>query len=99
MNSKFRAALRSQAQTLSPVVMVGKEGISEGVINALNEALDIHELVKVRFENHKEKVKEFSFSLEQSTSSILVATTGFTSVFYRKNPEIMAYKALEQRCR
>ena len=87
MTSKVRAQLRSQAQSLSPVVMVGHEGITEGVIAALDAALTDHELVKVRFQDFKEMVRDLSVQLSNKTSSALVSTTGFTAVFYRKNPE------------
>lgn len=87
ITSKFRAQLRSQAQTLSPVVMVGHEGITEGVISALDAALTDHELVKVRFQDFKEMVRDLSVQLSNKTGSLLVSNTGFTAVFYRKNPE------------
>jgi len=82
--SKTRAQLRSKAQSLNPVVMVGHDGISEGVIEALDKALDDHELVKVRFQDFKDSTKILAQELEKATSSDLVATTGFTAVFYRK---------------
>lgn len=87
MTSKYRAQLRSQAQSLNPVVMVGHEGITEGVIGALDAALTDHELVKVRFQDFKEMVRDLSVQLANKTGSALVSTTGFTAVFYRKNPE------------
>ena len=87
MTSKYRAQLRSQAQSLNPVVMVGHEGITKGVIAALDAALTDHELVKVRFQDFKEMVRDLSVQLANKTGSALVSTTGFTAVFYRKNPE------------
>ena len=87
ITSKERAHLRSQAQSLNPIVMVGHDGITEGVITALDAALTDHELVKVRFQDFKDQVKDLSAELSQKTASLLVSTTGFTAVFYRKNPE------------
>ena len=87
MTSKQRAALRSQAQSLSPVVMVGHDGITEGVIGALDQALTDHELVKVRFQDFKDMAKDLAEELAQKTNSTKIAGTGFTAVFYRKNPE------------
>lgn len=87
-SSKERAQLRSQAQTLDPVVMVGHDGASESVISALNEALDCHELVKVKFQDHKDETKSLSLILEEKTDSTLVAVTGFTAVFFKENPEL-----------
>lgn len=87
LNSKFRAQLRSQAQTLNPVVMVGQNGITDGVVAMLDAALTDHELVKVRFQDFKDQVKEMAIDLSQKTNSALVSVTGFTAVFYRPNPE------------
>ena len=87
MTSKQRAALRSRAQSLNPVVMVGHEGITEGVIGALEEALTNHELVKVRFQDFKDMTRDLAGELEKKTDSTLVSVTGFTAVFYRENPE------------
>ena len=87
MKSKDRAFLRSEAQTLSPVVYVGKSGLTEAVIAALDQALDAHELVKVRFQASKDEVDGISRSLEEATESTLIAVTGFTSVFYRRSAD------------
>lgn len=67
--------------------MVGKEGETAAVVSALAEALKAHELVKVKFQNHKDEVKEISFSLAEKTSSTLIATTGFTAVFYKQSED------------
>lgn len=88
MDSKFRASLRSEAQLLDPVVMVGHGGVSGGVVEALAQALDCHELVKVRFQDFKDQVKVLAPELAQATQSDLVATTGFTAVYYKRNEEL-----------
>ena len=87
LKSYQRAFLRSQAQQLDPVVYVGKEGLTGGVIAALDAALTSHELVKVRFTANKDEVKEISASLASETDSTLVAITGFTAIFFRQDSE------------
>lgn len=88
MDSSFRASLRSKAQTLVPVVMVGHGGISSGVVEALSQALHCHELVKVRFQDFKDQVKVLAPELAKATESELVATTGFTAVYFKRNEEL-----------
>ena len=66
---------------------MGKEGLTGGVIAALDAALTSHELVKVRFTANKDEVKEISASLASETDSTLVAITGFTAVFFRQDSE------------
>ena len=85
--SAQRAFLRGCAQTLSPVVMVGKEGATPAVAKALRDAAACHELVKVRFQAHKDEVKELSFQLEKESGVDLLVTTGFTAIFYRQAEE------------
>lgn len=85
LKSYQRAFLRSHAQQLDPVVYVGKDGFTENVAKALDVALTCHELVKVRFGNNKDEIKEISSKLEEATNSTIVAITGFTTVFFRQD--------------
>lgn len=84
ITSQQRAFLRGCAQTIDPIVMVGKEGLTTAVCTALDEALSHHELVKLRFQNHKDEVRQISDKLSEATRSLCVAVTGFTAVFYRE---------------
>ena len=83
-SSKQRAYLRSEAQELPAIVMVGKDGLTDSVVAALKEAVECHELVKVKFQAYKDDVKEISFSLAEKSGCDLIATTGFTAVFFKQ---------------
>ncbi len=90
MNSRVRSFLRAQAHDLRPIVMVGKGGVTENIVAALNDALDHHELVKVKFQGFKDEVRPLSDQLATATSAEVVAMIGFTSVLFRqdaKNPD------------
>jgi RNA-binding protein len=52
--------LRGVAHSLKPVVFVGQKGFSPTLVNAMNEALDHHELVKVKFVEFKQKEKKLA---------------------------------------
>ena len=69
---------------MKPVVMIGKDGESDEVVLALGEALTHHELVKVRFQSHKDETSSIAASLALRTASTLIAVTGFTAVYYRQ---------------
>ncbi|MDR1312005.1 MAG: ribosome assembly RNA-binding protein YhbY [Burkholderiaceae bacterium] len=43
-----RLALRKQAHSLSPVVIVGSAGLTEGVLKEIDKSLNAHGLIKVR---------------------------------------------------
>lgn len=48
LSGKQRRHLRSLGHALDPLVQIGKNGLTDGVIAALDAALEQHELVKVR---------------------------------------------------
>ncbi|MBQ1489927.1 MAG: ribosome assembly RNA-binding protein YhbY [Eubacterium sp.] len=47
LTGKQRSYLKGLAHELEPVVMIGKSGVSESVVTAIDDALSAHELVKV----------------------------------------------------
>lgn len=79
--------LKALAQRLDPVVRVGRAGVTEAFIVSLNAALDLHELVKVKFSDFKEEKKEISPQLAEKTGSHLVMRVGNVVVLYREQPD------------
>ena len=47
ITGKQRAYLRGVAQKLTPIFQIGKEGVTESVIAAIDEAIEKRELIKV----------------------------------------------------
>lgn len=47
ITSKQRAYLRKISHDMSPIFQIGKEGLTENVISAIDEALEKREIVKV----------------------------------------------------
>lgn len=43
-----RSALRSQAHSLDPVVMIGEAGLTDAVLKEIGSSLDAHGLIKIR---------------------------------------------------
>ena len=65
---------------------VGKEGLSPKFLAALDDALKHHELVKVKFDDHKEEKKELAPQLAEKTGSHLITRVGNVVVLFRANP-------------
>jgi RNA-binding protein len=79
--------LKAQAQRLKATLKIGKEGISQQFLAALNEVLKHHELVKVKFEEFKEQKKELTPVLAEKSGSHLVTRLGNVVVLYRPKLE------------
>lgn len=79
--------LRSKAQTLEPVLKVGKQGLTPGFLKSVEEALAQHELIKVKFADLKDQKRALSPQLAEQTSSILVTLIGNVLVLYRQQAD------------
>lgn len=77
--------LRGLAHNLKPLILVGKEGITEGIVCAAEEGLGQHELIKIKFNEYKEKEQRASLTdqLVERTGSALIGTIGHTATLFR----------------
>jgi len=81
-----RRHLRGLAHALKPIVFVGEGGLSDAVVGALDEALDQHELVKVRLRQPPDK-KAAAEELASRSAAALCGVVGHTVVLYRPHPD------------
>ncbi len=83
--------LKGLVHGTKPLVFVGQKGISPAVTQAVDESLEKHELIKVKFIDFKEKgqKKEIAGAIEKETACELVGMIGHIAIFYRqhKDPE------------
>lgn len=77
--------LKREAHFLNPVVHLGKQGVSDALIQSVDEALTAHELIKIRFIDFKGAKKELSNQLADRTNCLLVTIIGNNAVLYRKS--------------
>ena len=82
-----RKYLRSLAHHLDPVVHIGKTGLAPSVLTALAEALEHHELIKVRFQDFKDQKRELAQTIAQASHSAIVGSIGHIFIFYRQHPD------------
>jgi len=87
LNGSQKKYLRGLAHNLQPVVMVGKNGVTDDLIVAVTQALNSQELIKIKFIDYKEKKKELSNHIEQHSGAELIGIIGNISILYRQHPD------------
>jgi RNA-binding protein len=93
ITSKERAELRAEAHRLSPLVHVGHQGLTDPLLQALDDALRTHELVKVALARTTDvSAKEASAAIAEKLGADVVQTIGRTCTLYRHNPELKRKK-------
>ena len=76
--------LKAAAQRMKATFKIGKAGLSPQFLQSVDEGLKHHELLKVKFDEHKEEKKELAPVLAEKTSSHLIMQVGNVVVLYRR---------------
>jgi RNA-binding protein len=80
--------LRARAHRLKPIIIIGSERCSPGVVSHVEQALEQHELLKVRLTDaEKEEVLAAAEALSQGTGCVIAQRIGHTLVLYRARQE------------
>jgi len=83
LNSAQRSYLTKCSHKVKPVVYIGKEGLTESVGKAVNEAFKHNEIVKVKFASNRELKRDISLELESFTDSFLIRVIGHIAIYYK----------------
>ncbi len=95
LTGKQKRFLRSQGRRLTARAIIGRDGLSQGVIRTLGDHLDRHELVKVRLNGpDRDTRKETAGRLARETGSVLVTIVGHTALLYRPNRDLPASRQI-----
>lgn len=93
MTSKQRAYLKSLANGLEPVFQVGKSSLTPEFTEAVNEAFNTKELLKIAvLKNCADDPKEIAAVIAERTHSQVVQVIGKKIILYRpdkKKPKII----------
>jgi RNA-binding protein len=85
LTEKQKKHLRRLAHPLHPLVMLGNAGLTDGVVNELDRALNDHELVKVSVRVAERTERNAALDdLARRTSAVIVQRIGHVGVFYRR---------------
>ncbi len=86
MDSADKKKLRAEAHTLKPVVIIGQSGLTAAVLAEIEQALNSHELIKVKIRAEREERKLISEKICTGTRAELIQAIGQVTVIYRLNP-------------
>ena len=86
ITSKQRAYLRSLANNIDTILIIGKSGIGADIIKQADDALKARELIKAKvLETSPISAREAAEKISAETNSELVQVIGSKFVVYRKN--------------
>lgn len=88
MTSKQRSYLIGLAAKLDPVFAVGKSGVTPEVCQAVDEALESRELIKINtLKNCFDDLNELAHTMAERTRSQVIKVIGRKIILYRENPK------------
>jgi len=89
LTPRQRAHLRSLAHPLKPVARIGREGITDAAVEALRDAFNTRELLKVKvLQAAPQNARDTGTELAARLADVeVVQVIGRTIVLYRRHPE------------
>jgi len=88
LTSREKKSLRQIAHHLDAVVIVGDQGVSEGVLAETERALRDHELIKIRIAGDDRAARDAcASSLAEACQAEIVQQIGKITVLFRANPK------------
>jgi len=92
LTGKQKRYLRAEAHHLDPIFQIGKGGISDNLIEQLNDVLEKRELIKLSvLQNNDEDKQELGETIARRVYGELVQVIGSTIILYKpsvKNKKI-----------
>lgn len=86
LTSKQRAYLKSLAMNIDVILHIGKASLTDEVINAVNEAFNTRELIKIGvLKNCIDDPKLIAEAIAENTGSIVVQVIGKKIVLYKRD--------------
>lgn len=88
LTGKQRRHLRALGHHLDPLVQLGKHGLSDGIVAAIDATLEEHELVKIRIGTEcPEDRHDVAERLPSLVRAELGQVLGRTLLLYRRHPK------------
>lgn len=89
MTPDQKKSLKAKAHTLKPVVWLGQQGLTPAVLTEIDQALTVHELIKVKIPGvEKDMRSTIATQIVMETLAELVQLMGQIATIYRKNKDV-----------
>lgn len=82
-----RKYLRGLAHGYKPLVQIGKEGLTDNVVGAIDTAITAHELIKIKLAAERDEREELIPIIEKRLGCECVGAIGRIAILYRQNPD------------
>jgi len=82
-----RTRLRGLAHSYRPAVQVGKAGLTDSVVAAIDGALTASELIKVQIFTARDERQRITAAIEERLSCECAGAVGRMAIFYRQQPD------------
>lgn len=88
LTNKQKQFLKAKAHDLKPVILLGANGLTEGVVAEIDNALNFHELIKIKVpgEDREQKVLVMD-AIIRETKAEKVQVIGKTLVLFRQSED------------
>ncbi len=84
LSNKQKQFLKGLAHPLKPVVLLGQNGLTEGVLAEIENAISHHELIKVKIATDDRDTKQLIIdAIVRETEALAIAKIGHIVVLYR----------------
>lgn len=88
LNNKQKQTLRAMAHELRPIVQIGKEGISDHVLESIEVSLEAHELLKVSvLRTAPLDARGCAIEIAAALHAEVIQVIGRTIILYRRSKE------------
>ena len=86
LTSKQRAYLNGLAQSMKPIVQIGKHGLNDQIKTSVRQALDARELIKINLlQNTDEDARDVADLLEEEIGAQVVRVIGRVIILYKQS--------------
>ena len=86
LTPREKKLIKKLSHDLKPLIRIGKNGVTPSTIANIDKALTDHELIKIKYLEHKDQKNTLTRQITEETRSELINRIGNTIVLYRESP-------------